>query len=213
MIHKTCKMQPHSDIVLLVMAAGEASRMGSIKQVLPIFGIPLIDFQISRWRFAFRIDPIIVTGAYSEEIYQQSDLKKVKWVHNINWESGLGSSIVSGIETCIKYHGDAKACMLIVLDQVHIGPSHLIRLIEEWRRQPEQMIASEFERTIGPPVIFPRGFWSKLSMINHTSGAGSFLYKNTDSLRKYPLPEASFDLDSPPDYDFFLEQLKFPKIS
>ena len=206
-------MRPHSEIMLLVMAAGEASRMGSIKQLLPVFGIPLIDYQVRRWRFVFHHDPIIVTGAYSEEINNQSDLKKVTWVYNENWKNGLGSSIVKGMEACAQSYLDTKACLLILLDQVNVGPSHLIELIEAWHKRPDLMLASEFHHTIGPPVIFPRKYWANLRQINHKSGAGSFLYKHTDLVRKYLLPEAVFDLDSPLDYEYFLSALKNPKIS
>lgn len=205
------KLNP--DITIIVMAAGQAFRMGAVKQLLPVLGIPLIDFQIRRWQPIVENEIIIVTGAYDEQVRHTSKLQNVKWTCNTRWENGLGSSIVHGIETCRQFYPKTKATLLILLDQVFIGPSHLMKLINEWRKQPDHIIASHIGLKAAPPIIFPTQYWEELSFIDHKKGAASFLKQHTECVTDVHLPEAAMDLDTREEYVFFLKELKNPSPS
>jgi len=184
--------------------------MGSVKQLLPVFGIPLIDFQIRRWQPVVENEIIVVTGAYNEQVRSTSKLENVKWTLNQRWKNGLGSSIAHGIETCDLFFPETKACMLILLDQVCIGPSHLIKLINAWERAPERIVASSIGQKAAPPIIFPAQYWNELLFINHKKGAASFLKQYPQHITKVNLPEAEKDLDTREDYELFLKGLKDP---
>jgi molybdenum cofactor cytidylyltransferase len=201
------------DITIVVLAAGEAFRMGMVKQLLPVFSIPLIDFQIRRWQSVVENEIIVVTGAYNEQVRSTSKLENVKWTFNQRWENGLGSSIAHGIETCNQFFPEAKACLLILLDQVCIGPSHLMKLIDAWEREPEHIIASSIGQKAAPPIIFPAQYWNELLFIDHKKGAASFLKQYPMHITKVNLPEAEKDLDTPEDYELFLKELKDPSSS
>lgn len=200
-------MEKEKQTVLIVLAAGEASRMGRPKQVLPVNGVPLIDYQLSRWRKLFMPPPVIVTGAHAREVRAASRIQMVHWVHNHAWEAGLGSSIATAIGHVRDAFPLAGACLLVLLDQVFIGPAHLIKLLQAGSEEPESIIASSFDQSAGPPVLFPRKFWPDLLDLDPRKGAAVLFRKYPDQLFRVPVPSAAFDLDTPMDYEAFLRLL------
>ncbi len=196
-------MEKGKDTVLIVMAAGEASRMGRPKQILPVNGVPLIDYQLPRWQKLFTPPPVIVTGAHAREVRAASRAQLVRWVHHPGWEAGLGSSIATAVGYVRDAFPSAGACLLVLLDQVFVGPAHLMRLLEAGSENPESIIASSFDQSAGPPVLFPRKFWPDLLDLDPRKGAAVLFRMYPDQLFRVPVPSAAFDLDTPADYDLF----------
>ena len=72
---------------------------------------------------------------------------------NDAYDSGMGSSIAAAARVCPP---EADALLLLLADQVLVTPGHLQALLQHWSGAPDEIVATAFEDTEGPPVLLPR---------------------------------------------------------
>ena len=86
-------------IVAIVLSAGESSRMGSPKALLPIGGVSFIE-EIVRALKGTKIDRIIVVlGHHAEEIRKRIAHLPVTFVVNRDYAKGQLSSLIVAIRS------------------------------------------------------------------------------------------------------------------
>ena len=82
----------------IILAAGSASRMGSLKQLLPYGNGTLLTHSIQQAQQAGFDRIIVVVGAESERVRSSLTGQPVEIAFNENWEVGMGSSIAAGMQ-------------------------------------------------------------------------------------------------------------------
>ena len=87
----------HERIAGIILAAGESTRYGKIKQLLDWRGTPFVRAVAETSLNAGLSPVVIVTGANAEKIESVVRDLSVKIAHNTEWKSGQGSSIKAGI--------------------------------------------------------------------------------------------------------------------
>src|SRR3954454_8502794 len=91
-------MEPCLPVAAIVLAAGAATRMGQLKQLLPYRGRTLIQHAVYQALLA-RFDPVlVVVGAESAAVRSSVASQKSVIVENTYWQSGMGSSISAGVQ-------------------------------------------------------------------------------------------------------------------
>src|SRR5690242_9533398 len=81
----------------LVLAAGAATRMGSLKQLMPFGRGTLLTHAIEQAQQAAFAPVIVVLGAHADRIRAALSQFDVEIVHNPDWETGMGSSVRAGL--------------------------------------------------------------------------------------------------------------------
>lgn len=80
----------------IILAGGKSTRMKTNKMLLDIAGHPVIWHTVkSMFPFVNRI--IVVTGKYDEEIREALKNEDVTFVHNLDYEKGMFSSVLAGV--------------------------------------------------------------------------------------------------------------------
>lgn len=185
-----------ADPHVIVLAAGEAKRFGSPKQLVRINGRPLLHAVIGRGVAVGGHAVIVVLGAYAAELAPLLRHTPATVVINRQWQEGMGSSLRTGIAAL---PGTAEAALILLADQASVTAEDLKRLVGSWRRQPTQIVAAQYGSTVGAPAIFPRWCFSELGGLRGDQGARVLLRRHADRLVRVPMASAAVDIDTPED--------------
>jgi CTP:molybdopterin cytidylyltransferase MocA len=139
----------HSHVAGLLLAAGEGSRLGTPKALLEIGGQSLAERGVALLHDGGADPVIVVTGA------AVVSLPGVITVHNHDWQTGMGSSLRTGLATLPQ---DREAVVIALADQPLIGSETVRRLIEAFRDGARVAVAC-YDGQPRNPVLIAREHW------------------------------------------------------
>jgi molybdenum cofactor cytidylyltransferase len=187
--------------VLVLLAAGEASRFGSLKQLALIDGEPMVR-GAAQQALACGVPVLVVLGAGAERIAPVlADLPLQMVVHD-GWRDGLGGSLAAGVRAVQSTHAQASGVLVMLADQPRLGTALLARLLALHARSPTQIIATAQVGRAGPPVLFPHADFTALAAARGPHGARDWLHR--EAARVLLVEPASYgadlsDIDTPDD--------------
>jgi len=155
-------VHPNLRLAVLLLAAGEGSRLGSIpKALLRLEGHSLLQRFCKRVQALSPVEFLIVTGFHApaieaevHEVKQELDLS-IEWVRNPNPQLGQSFSVRLGLESL---KSDYDVLLLALCDQPFIGTEEIIALLEQFERRTgqEEIILPMFDQQRGNPVLFSK---------------------------------------------------------
>jgi CTP:molybdopterin cytidylyltransferase MocA len=189
---------PDSDptVFAIVLAAGAASRFGSTKQSALLDGVPLVRRAIDTAIGACGNRVLAVIGHEASTVFAAIGSAPCFVIVNDQHDEGLGSSIAAAARAC---HDNTDALLLLLADQPLITRQHLRALIETWSGADDEIVASSYSGTEGPPVLFPRGALHALESLTGDQGAHALLHDRRFTLRTVSCESAGVDVDTPAD--------------
>ena len=183
--------------VIVLLAAGEGRRFGSIKQLADIDGEPMVR-RSARHAIDSGAPVIVVTGADAERVENALSGLSVLSVRNATWAEGMGSSLAVGIGELCRHFPQATGALLCLADQPMIEQAFLETLIARHRVAGARILASEHAGVTGPPVLFPRDCFQALVNWSGTEGAHAFLKHESARVELFSNHGGS-DVDTPDD--------------
>ena len=189
---------------ILILAAGNSSRMGKTKQLLPYKNATLLEWAIEQAQKSVVKNVFCVLGANKEVIEKQLTSNIVEIIYNPNYKDGLSTSIVKGIEFLQEHNFDSALIMLA--DQPHVTSEYLNSLIEASKNNPSKLIASNYQGSVGVPAIFPKNYFNDLLDLKGDKGAKNFLLQQNNNVIKVNSTQNLLDIDTPEDYQHLLKQ-------
>ncbi len=192
------ELPTNKDIVVFaaVLAAGKSHRFGRNKQLEEFEGKPLVRHAADLARDVCGSRSVLVTGYESTAVATAAGDALQYLVVNERYEEGLGGSIALVAKTLSNV---ADAVLLLFADQPLVTAHHLRALIDTWSGADNEIVATAFSGTAGPPVLFPRGAFSALGRLSGDHGAKSVLEDPQFELRTVPFEDAAIDIDTPAD--------------
>ncbi|WP_237421323.1 NTP transferase domain-containing protein [Flavobacterium sp. HBTb2-11-1] len=190
----------HQKIGIIILAAGNSSRLGRPKQLLKHKESTLLKNTISE---ALKIQNsflIVVTGANHDVIKKELNLPEVKLSFNSEWESGMSSSIVKGITELMLLNPDCEQCILSVCDQPFVTSSVFENLINQSKRTGKGIAASAYAETLGTPALFHQKYFEELLKLKGKEGAKKLIEKYADDVVSVPFEKGNIDIDTEEDY-------------
>jgi molybdenum cofactor cytidylyltransferase len=188
--------QETAELHAVVLAAGAATRFGSPKQLARYEGRPLLHTAVSRAVEIAGNAVTVVLGAHAAELAPLLRHTTASVVVNRDWSEGIASSIRTGIS---RLPAACSGVLLMLADQIAVTADDLRRLESTWRRQPNSIVAAQYDGVTGPPVIFPREDFRSLLELRGDQGARALIRRNIDRVVRVPLKSASIDIDTPDD--------------
>ena len=180
--------------------------MGSPKQLLRIEGISLVR-RAAETALASRCQGVyVVVGAEAGAVRREVSGLSLEVVDNLDWEMGLAGSIRVGVEAVQAARPEFDAAILAPVDQPRIHPALLDRLIEVFEHGEHEIVACTYAGTVGAPALFSRRHFADLTHLSGDRGAKSLLEARAAEVAQVPFPEGATDLDTPEDYQRFLER-------
>ncbi len=181
----------------IVLAAGEGRRMGRSKQMLPYGGGTMLSQCLLQARAAGFERLIVVVGARAQEVQASlSSETDLEFVTNLEWQLGMGSSIVAGVNR-LQSHGIQPEAMAILLsDQPLIRADQLSRMRAKLHGSAADIVAAHYAGTLGVPAIFKARVFGYLSQLSPAEGARKLLRNSGLHVEPFDLPEAAVDVDT-----------------
>ena len=187
----------------IILAAGSSSRMGQSKQQLNIDGEPLLLRSVKAALDSTVKKIIVVLGASEKENRALIDNLPVDIIYNPRWESGMGSSLKTGLTSFIKTTAGLEGIITLVCDQPLLKSGHIDKLIEKHRLTEKPVVASWYAQTLGVPAFFGKVYFQKLLSLDDDQGAKKLLQQHPEDVGIVNFPEGEIDLDTPEDYQAF----------
>lgn len=185
-------------IGIIILAAGASTRMGKPKQLLPYQGRSLLR-HITEVAIASKNQPIIVVlGANAEIIKPEICQLPVQIVENLQWASGMSSSIQAGVNALGQ---NVEAVAIALCDQPFVSVQVINQLVEAYRRSDKAIVACEYADTLGVPALFHHTFFSKLTNLKQGEGAKQIIKKYINQVTSIPFLQGKIDIDTPDDYE------------
>jgi len=183
-------------IVALILAAGEARRFGSTKQLARFEDSTLVARAVRIAESVCGQHTLLVLGRDWQVVAAACQPLQGFMVVNSGFARGMATSIQCGVRS-VAQHTDG--ILLLLADQPLITSRHLTSLVQTWRRKPDAIVASQYAGTAGPPIIFPRSDFKKLLELEGDRGAKSVLEENRNRLLTIDFENAAVDIDRPED--------------
>lgn len=186
----------------ILLAAGESTRMGDLKQLLLFKEHPLVEYILLEFLNSNLNEVILVLGHEYQKILNSlaASSFKLKITLNRQFEKGLSSSIITGLNSI---NSQSQAVML-ALGDILVNENLINKLLENYKINfpQKEILVPYFKRKRGHPVIFSKKYFSLLKKIKGDQGAKIILKKHPRDILKINIDSANIsnDLDTPRDY-------------
>ncbi|QRR01583.1 nucleotidyltransferase family protein [Dyadobacter sandarakinus] len=190
---------------IIILAAGNSSRLGKPKQLLHFRGQSLLSHMVQEALNVQEKVVFVVTGAKQELIDAEIGQKPVHLIYNPDWETGMGSSIAAGVKALCSMYPQLQAVIIAVCDQPFVNAEHLKQLIATAEHSPENIIASAYAGTMGTPALFPNLFFDELKALTGQEGAKKLFTRHASQLSSVHFPSGETDIDTHEDYEKLLK--------
>lgn len=141
-------------IAAIVLAAGSASRFGSLKQLAEVEGTPLVARAVAAASEVAVLDPIVlVVGAEADRVRAAVPDGRHRTVVCDDWQAGLSASLRTGIAAA----GPVDAAMILLADQPLVSSALVRRVLAEGMpalaRGVHDAARPVWEGRVGHPVL------------------------------------------------------------
>jgi CTP:molybdopterin cytidylyltransferase MocA len=137
----------------LVLAGGGGRRYGMPKALVERDGELLVERALRTARVV--CDPVVVVlGAAADEVRRRADLAGATVVVNDGWETGMASSLRTGLAAL---PGDADAALVLLVDMPGMTPGALSRLAGH--AAPDALAVATYDGVRSHPVLLGRAHW------------------------------------------------------
>ncbi len=144
-------------VAALVLAAGGGSRYGMPKALAPLpDGELFVERAVRTARSA--CDPVLVVlGAAMVEVWQRADLDGATVVGNRDWETGMASSLRTGIQGLQALGSGIDAAAVMLVDIPGTTPEVLHHLLPH--AAAGALVVPVYDGVPGHPVVIGRDHW------------------------------------------------------
>ncbi|MCF8273220.1 MAG: nucleotidyltransferase family protein [Flavobacteriaceae bacterium] len=194
-------------LAILILAAGNASRMGFPKQLLKWKNSNLLQHAINSLKDIKNNGIYLVLGANFEQIITEIHTKNITVLKNDAWNEGLGSSIAFGVAQISKFQPEIEQVLIMLADQPLIDTHYLNLLINTHFQNQSHITCTLYKnQKLGVPAIFRKPYFEELAQLKGDKGAKNLLEKHSDNVVSIDGSHVFFDIDSKEDYEVLFKK-------
>ena len=200
-------MAETENIAVVILAAGESSRMHQAKQLLPWGTSTLLGKAIKEALQSNSTKVCVVLGAKAETIQMHFTATEVTWILNKNWKNGMGSSISCAINYLVHLKTDNKGILIMLCDQPLIDADYINKMISTFKRSNKGIVATAYKHSNGVPVLFDKKYLDDLSNLEGNMGAKQLIGDNSKDVVAISPNGKEKDLDTLEEYQQALKNI------
>lgn len=186
---------------ILILAAGQSSRLGSPKQLLDFGGISLVG-RVAQTALDSGIGKVfVIVGANSGKIRSELKLPGLCLIENDGWSEGMASSIRVGLKAIEEADPEADGVMILVCDQPHLTSAVLNQLLQKQKESGLPMAASVYGEKMGTPAVFHRSVFPELMALKGDTGARKIFMAHGGQVARVAFDNGIVDIDTKEDYE------------
>lgn len=182
---------------LIILAAGESSRLGQPKQNLVFNGQTFLQHAVESGRLSKCKPLIVVLGSNSEKI---KPIAGTITLYNKDWQEGMASSIRIAIGE-INKDSSIDNVIIMLCDQPFVSATLLNTLIDKKIETGKPIVACTYNGTRGVPALFDRALFAELLSLQGPEGAKKILMAHANEIATIPFEQGGIDIDTPDDFE------------
>jgi molybdenum cofactor cytidylyltransferase len=193
--------ETHRRITAVVLAAGQSSRMGAPKQLLPWGKTTVLGQTIENLQRSLVNEVVVISGFQAEAVREVAARYGAKTLVNDDFEDG---GMISSVRTALRALPENREAILVMLaDQPMIEPATIDILIKAWLGNQGELIAPVFNGRRGNPVIFGRRYFDELFAVSRGADPREVLKRRADEIEMVDVDSETIlhDLDRLEDYE------------
>lgn len=173
--------------------------MSHPKQLIVYDGEPLVARAVGAALGAGADPLIVVLGAHAPDVRAVlTHLAGINVVVNPAWETGLASSLTTGLRVALSTQCDGV--LVTLADQPHVDAGVLGQLMAKFRNGA-RIVAAGYGEIPGVPALFGREHIPSLLGLTGDTGAGPWLRERRQEVAVVPFDNVLLDLDAPSDLE------------
>ena len=191
----------------IILAAGEADRMGKLKQLLPWKDKTILETVIDNVLASQDIDDEIrvVLGAEADRVKRKIgyyDDPRLRIKENPDFSRGMSSRLKVGVEDLSK---ETKYLVIFLGDQPLITPDIFDNIIVEFEKTDSEIMLPVYDEKPGHPVLISTKYLPEIKKLDGPMGLKPFIEAHQDLVKYYPIDDEKVivDLDYYDDYVFY----------
>lgn len=189
---------------ILILAAGNSSRLGEPKQLLNFKGKSLL-LHVTQQALEVTKSVVVVTGSNHHQIKKEIENLKAVIIENTNWNEGMASSINVGLNQILTLFPNIESCIISVCDQPFIEASVFTELISKQKESQNGIVASQYSEILGTPVLFTKKYFEDLLSLSGQEGAKKLLQKFKNDIAEINFEKGAIDIDTEDDYQQLIQ--------
>lgn len=191
----------------IVLAAGDSTRMGEHKILLPYNGVTVIEHIVRQLQIAGIRNVVVVTGRDAADVENALSTTSVDTVHNPDYKDGMLTSVRAGLKAL---QSDVSGAFVCIGDQPGLRAEGVTELRWSTERAPEHIHIPTYRERRGHPVYIPRRCWLRVFNEFDDVGLRGLFRTEEESVVHVELdaPWVVEDIDYPEDYARALKKLE-----
>jgi molybdenum cofactor cytidylyltransferase len=191
------------NIAVLVLAAGQGSRMGTIKQLLPWKGTTFLEHTLNKLILLKGLQIYVVLGAHYESIVSACNLKheRISHIRNDQWEDGLSTSIRMGLKHILETKKPYNGVMVCLADQPLFTLDFYTQMLALFSQGNHKIIATSYEKRSGVPAVFDMDCITELLTLEGDRGAQQIMKHYKDQMLVLDAGTMNQDIDTLETYE------------
>jgi len=183
----------------VVLAAGEGSRMGSTKQLLPFGGSTLLECVVDSALASSLHRVVVVIGHKADELLPLLEKRPVTVALNPHFVSGQSSSLKAGLRTL---NEESEAVLFLLGGRPLVNTEIINHILAAYASATRPVVVPCFEGKRGNPVLFSRETFPRIEALNEDCGARPLFKEYATRILKVPVsdPAIHLDIDTEEDY-------------
>ena len=157
-------------IVAVVLSAGESSRMGRPKALLPIDGQTFIERIVAALKQTTVGKIIVILGHNARELEAKISHLPVQILINTDYRQGQLSSLQLAVRD-LQADADCDGMLVHLVDHPYLAPALVQEMIRRFYETKKRIIVPKFHGKRGHPVIFSNALFGELLSAPMAEGA------------------------------------------
>ena len=168
-------------ISAILLAAGQSKRMNGDNKLIKKYNKKYLINHIIGTSIKSKVDKIIVVLGFQSSKVRKITIKnkKINFVYNKNYKSGMASSIKTGLKRISK---KSIGFLIVQADMPLISKKIIDSLYYAIKNNSKEIVAPIYKRNMGNPIGFKRSMTRILNKTSGDSGAKKIILRNKKKL-------------------------------
>jgi len=190
-------------ISAIVLAAGQSKRMGGDNKLMKKYNKKYLINHIIGTLIKSKVNKIIVVLGFQKSKVRKITVKnkKINFVFNKNYKTGMASSIKTGLKEISKR---SIGFLIVQADMPLISKKIIDSLCYSIRNNNKEIVAPIYKSNMGNPIGFKRSMTRILNKTSGDSGAKKMIKRNKKNLSLIRVNSKSIFKDFNTQIDFLL---------
>ena len=192
-------------ISAVLLAAGESRRMGEFKQLLTLDGKTFVARCVDNLLASHADEVVVVTGHRAEDVRRAVGNRPVSFAHNKGYRAGMSASVKCGLQAL---SGDARACLVALVDQPQINTDMINRVIDAYNDAQPLIVIPTYGGRNGHPLILDLQLKNEILAMDAAQGLREVVHAHANDILRVEVADEGvlLDCDFPEDYKRLLKR-------